>query len=464
MPFIALRYGTIFLWGAGIAVVIGGDIVHRFRLVKGLAGFIPLFVSISLAFLLFLHFEHWISTFPSMQIVKNGRQVQAESIVSYLRNQAPDRTIPDPLPYPDLTLLRSQLDNPAIVALLPSWIQAQAHVVGPDITTPTWKVGAYFPIPELQSRPYAVGSWSGDNTHTGQIIVPLPIIAQPILAIPVAGYPTRGHSQLAVEILGVPSFRAVYQSPDPTEHWQTWFVDVSGYQGRQARIIATDADPETWFAFDMPYRMSWAAWLMDRLLANSDVGLGCLSIGTFVLWRVLVEQSSDQRRTRRLGVVGMVGVVAISGFLILTHGPSTFTPGSAFTFYSIRVVDVLPDQFQATVPLHVLPNGLFMHADGQLATKPLVLPAGMCAVSQVLIDPQAPVDSAADGVDFSLDALVNGQRVGHISVTVQPGHPETIRLPVPSQVSLSLRLATHQRTNPTYDWAIWQEPHVELCQ
>jgi hypothetical protein len=105
-----------------------------------------------------------------------------------------------------------------------------------------------------------------------------------------------------------------------------------------------------------------------------------------------------------------------------------------------------------------------MHADGQIETKALVMPPGMCAVGRVLIDPQAPVDAAADGVEFSLDALVNGQSVGHTAVIAQPGHPETIRLPVPAQTSFSLRLATQQRANPTYDWAIWQEPHLEACQ
>ena len=65
--------------------------------------------------------------------------------------------------------------------------------------------------------------------------------------------------------------------------------------------------------------------------------------------------------------------------------------GAARTLASQETYELaknMPADFQGTPLLHVVPDGIFMHAAGALKFGPLQAPAGMCFLSRAFIDPK----------------------------------------------------------------------------
>ncbi|HEY5870054.1 MAG TPA: hypothetical protein VI542_31555, partial [Candidatus Tectomicrobia bacterium] len=446
------RYGTIFLWGAALAVVVGSDFLHHVLRNKRLTSIASPVIAVGIAAVLIAHIERWPAALDEMQSWHDIRQEHINVIIPYLQNPASDWQRAST---PFLPNIRQLLNDPTMVVLLPPWIQVQGKTIVPETTGTAWTVHGYDTALPPQMQSYAWGSWSDANEHTGKVVFPPITLTHPILAIPVAGYPLQGRNQLTLEVLTDPPLRLTLHQPTLGKHWQTWYVNVAQFRGQQLRLIAIDGDPQSWLAVGPPYQSSWGAWFLDRLLANLEIIWSCIAVCGVMLWLVANGLSGSQRLLPPLAVVGALLTIVIGSYISTTYIWNTLTPSAGFTSGPTHMLDLLPESFQETTTLKMIPEGLFMHADGVMETRSLHASVGMCLAIRAQVDPRASPDPLADGVDFILDVIASGQTFQHKLATVRPGQQVTMIVPVPGETAFSLRLETRQRANPNYDWAIW---------
>lgn len=126
----------------------------------------------------------------------------------------------------------------------------------------------------------------------------------------------------------------------------------------------------------------------------------------------------------------------------------------------------MPADFQGTPTLHVVPDGIFMHAAGELKFGPLRAPAGMCFLSRAFIDPKVAREPGANGVEFAYYVTFAYKKgtFDSKSIPLAPTESSEIVVKLPADEPFLLQLVTSDREgNGKNDWAIWGNPRIAPC-
>jgi hypothetical protein len=283
------RYLTIFLWGGAIFVVAAADIIRRLgRAPSALRWVASMVLMVCTAAILTNHFSVYRPALDLMASNARHQRTATAAVVNYLRDASPGRQLHGslPLPEPELRLL---LDDPAMVAELPRWLQAGGRNLPARTEGDAWVPDGTFAARPTQDRSLVWGSWNHNDDLVGRLETEAMLLTSPVLILPVTGYPNADGNRLAI----VSEDRAgevVYDGPPPHEAWLEWRAEVSKFVGSRIRIVAVDGAKGAggWFGFAVPWQRSRALHVIYTMLGWYDfvVAQWCMTVVIgYLVWK-----------------------------------------------------------------------------------------------------------------------------------------------------------------------------------
>ena len=275
------RYATIFLWGTAIFIVAAAELLGRMQRPSrwrwlGSGAMLVLTVSILAG-----HFDAAREGVFTMGHASGYKRSTVATVVSYLGDKAPDRHFTGPMPMLE-NRLKLFLEDPAMVAQLPRWLQAREGDLSIRTTGAAWTPGGNFAYEPERDPRKAWGSWNGNDALVGRVETEWIPVTQPTLILPLTGYPSRPGNSLAIVSengRGV----WVYHGNSPHENWLDWRVDVSEVVGSRVRIVGVDGTTGAggWLGFGIP-------WQRSRVLSRIDAAREWLDLQAGRLFAIVV--------------------------------------------------------------------------------------------------------------------------------------------------------------------------------
>jgi len=268
-PFISPRYGTVLVWSSMLgllALAVGVRLMEavRSRAVRRVA---VLVCNIWVIALLSANVTAALASFDDMRRYAEWRLARRDATLALLATS--EAALDTPL-FPDRERLRGWLSDPVIQSIMPFEMSYMLPGQWTIVEGNAWTLNGEFPAQTGKTPFFRLGSWSGDNVHTGTLVVHLSPIREQYLVLPVSGYPTHPGNLLALEVMDGDNQKQtlVYTGVDPRERWDMWIVDVQLFRGRTAQIVAIDKSQDRWLAVGAPRQISFWQLAVESLVEN----------------------------------------------------------------------------------------------------------------------------------------------------------------------------------------------------
>lgn len=471
IPGVEPRYATIFLWNSILFLLAFDTIICvNIKARLWLKPILLILCCITFSGVLFSHAIGYETSISTMRTFSENLLRQTGVATAFLRNTSPERQLGENSSAPSREVVQTWLSNPTYIRHLPPSMLSASTQIKSSLFGTGWTTNGVYPSPsalEIESW----GSWSSADSSTGTIDTEPIVISKPLLVIPVMGYPGMANQRLVIEAVNSPDNWFVFNSYTPKEQWYYWTVDVSQYIGQSVRIIGIDSGSSlnAWHGFGTPYQMSRQVWAMNWFLENTKtLFFVFLSILTSIWILVMAKSSLLTSISIQKLLFGVIVFVCISIFIITVHTPGQKTASLAANHISLKntpynLLSVIPRSFIPTNNRRLLDDGVFLHPDDALDFGPFVTSEKFCFVSDAIIDAHAQDDPVSDGVTFVAQIWNSIIVQQEAKVVVTKDKSGKFELQLPTNIPFSLRLATEQRANGQYDWAIWHNPRIDRC-
>ena len=176
---------------------------------------------------------------------------------------------PFDFPYPDARSLIPMLRDPYVRRILPPSTRAPVHVDARPVTDAVFVAGGTFPGVPIEPLARVWGTYSSqgnlaEGRFESEIVAPCEIGGR--LRFPVAGYLGLPGESLAIKTIGLSRESRVEPATVAGEHWAD--VDVACPAGAY-RLVAEDARPDYWFAFQEPVEVGRWSSAAELLIAHA---------------------------------------------------------------------------------------------------------------------------------------------------------------------------------------------------
>jgi hypothetical protein len=211
------------------------------------------------------------ASLSAMSIASEQHQLQAEHVARYVRLSERDALYAAGhmgVPYPNIDILRSLLDDPAVRSGLPGNVRAPlAMSAAADAPTEFVPFGAYPTTPRRDDLP-GFGSFAAAGNATIGRFSSQPLYTEfPFVRIDLAGYlPDPG---LALRLDCPQPYTCSAVAIHPVEFArESWRGIYAAVPQQQFRVVAEDKTPTLWMAFSAPVEVGRLSVLADALVNN----------------------------------------------------------------------------------------------------------------------------------------------------------------------------------------------------
>jgi len=268
-PFISPRYGTVLVWSSMLgllALAVGVRLMEAIRssAVRRVA---VLACNVWAIALLSANINVALVSVDEMHRHAEWRLARRDATLALL--VTPEAALSTPL-FPHREMLREWLSDPVVQSILPLEMSYMLPGQWTIVEGNAWTLNGEFPVQTGKAPFFRLGSWSGNDVHTGTVVLRLPPIREQYLALPVSGYPSHPGNLLTLKIIDGDNQEQtiVYDSFDPRERWDMWIVDVQLFRGHTVQIVATDESADRWLAIGAPRQISFWQLAAESFVEN----------------------------------------------------------------------------------------------------------------------------------------------------------------------------------------------------